>query len=78
MKVFEGMNMYTDTFQYPHFTWETNVNFVHYGGSWAVPIKYNIDDDDLYELLDSINGVFFTGGATELFDGKTGVPLLNS
>ena len=79
MSAFEGLNMYTDTFEYPHFTWETNVNFVHYAGSWAVPIKYNMDaDEDLYALLDSINGVFFTGGATELFDRETGAPLLDS
>jgi len=67
--------METDTFNYPHFTWETNVNFVHYAGSWAVPVKYNLEDEDLYALLDSINGVFFTGGATELFDLETGAPL---
>ena len=68
MKLFEGYSMETDTFSYPHFTWETNVNFIHTAGSWAVPIKYDLDDNDLYELLGSINGVFFPGGATELFD----------
>ena len=78
MKVFEGMDMYTDTFEFPHFTWETNVNFVHYAGSWAVPIRYDLEDEDLYALLDSINGVFFTGGQTELFDRDTGTPLPNS
>ena len=34
-------------------------------------------DDDLYDLLDSINGIFFTGGATPLFDAVTGIPLVN-
>ena len=37
-----------------------------------MPIKYNINDKDLYELLDSINGVFFTGGAMPLIDRETG------
>ena len=59
-------------FKYQHFIWEGNVNFIHYAGSWAVPIKYNIDDKDLYELLDSINGVFFTGGAMPLIDRESG------
>ena len=78
MKIF-GESMYSDTFNYPHFTWETNVDFVHYAGSWAVPIKYDMEDDELlYSLLDSINGVFFTGGATELFDDVTGATLLDS
>ena len=78
MKIF-GDSMYTDTFDYPHFTWEANVDFVHYAGSWAVPIRYDMEDDEeLYELLDSLNGVFFTGGATELFDGETGATLLDS
>ena len=65
-------NMKTDTFNYPHFTWETNVHFIHYAGSWAVPIRYDLSDNDLETLLDSINGVFFTGGATPLIDEKTG------
>ena len=72
MKLFDGMNMETDTFNYPHFTWETNVNFIHMAGSWAVPIRYDLSDEDLYELLGSINGVFFPGGATELFERETG------
>ena len=42
----------TATFTHPHFTWEDNINFVHYAGSWAVPIRYDISDDDLYPLLD--------------------------
>ena len=58
--------------RHQHFIWEGNVNFIHYAGSWAVPIKYNLEDDDLYELLDSINGVFFTGGAMPLIDRETG------
>lgn len=64
--------MRTDTFDYPHFTWASNVNFVHYAGSWSVPVRWDLSDEDLYALLDSINGVFFAGGATELIDMETG------
>lgn len=64
--------MNTDTFNHTHFTWETNVNFVHYAGSWAIPLNHDISDDDLEELLDSINGVFFPGGALELLNMETG------
>ena len=56
--------MKTSTFDYAHFTWETNVNFIHYAGSWAVPVRYDLSDEDLEALLDSINGVFFAGGST--------------
>ena len=64
--------MKTDTFGYDHFTWETNVHFVHYAGSWAVPLAYDLSDEDLEELLDSVNGVFFAGGASLLIDHETG------
>ena len=64
--------MNTSTFDYEHFTWETNVHFIHYAGSWAVPLRYDLSDSDLEELLDSINGVFFAGGATPLVDPDTG------
>ena len=63
--------MNTDSFQWPHFVWEHNINFVHYAGSWAVPIKYDISEEDLNALLPQINGVFFTGGATPLIDTAT-------
>lgn len=46
--------------------WEHNVNFVHYAGTHAVPIKYDLPDEDLYPLLDSLNGVFLTGGAVPM------------
>ena len=64
--------MRTDTFDYPHFSWDHNVNFVHYAGNWAVPVRWDLSDEDLYALLDSINGVYFAGGATELIDMETG------
>ena len=64
--------MNTSTFNYPHFTWETNVNFIHYAGSWAVPVRYDLSDEDLEALLGSINGVFFAGGDTDMVDRTTG------
>ena len=50
MPTFERMK--SNTFTYPHFVWEDNVNFIHYAGNWAVPIRYDISDEDLYQLLD--------------------------
>lgn len=44
------------------------------GGLNAVYIPYNINDTDLYPLLDSINGVFFTGGSLDLYNYTSGVP----
>ena len=67
-----GPSMKTNTFPFEQFTWETNVNFVHYAGSWAVPIRWDITDEELYPLLDSINGVFFAGGGSKLIDRDTG------
>ena len=64
--------METKSFRYPHFTWETNVNFIHYAGSWAVPVRYDLSDEDLEALLDSVNGVFMAGGAAEMVNPKTG------
>ena len=64
--------MATESFDYNHFTWETNVNMIHYAGTWAVPIRYDLEDEDLYPLLDSINGVFFAGGGALLIDVETG------
>ena len=67
-----GASMKTNTFPFEQFTWETNVNFVHYAGSWAVPIRWDLTDEELYPLLDSINGVFFAGGGSKLIDRDTG------
>jgi len=64
--------MRTNTFDYSHFSWETNINFIHYAGNWAVPVRYDLSDEELEELLGSINGVFFAGGATPLIDVETG------
>ena len=61
-----------EEFGHDHFIWEGNVNLIHYAGSWAVPIRWDIGEEDLYELLGSINGVLFTGGAMPLVDHETG------
>ena len=67
-----GDLMRTDTFPYDHFTWATNVHFLHYAGSWAVPVRWDLSDEDLEELLDSINGIMLGGGAAPLVDHETG------
>lgn len=54
--------MKTEDFKFDHFSWEHNINFIHYAGSHALPIRYDLPDEDLYPLLDQINGVYFTGG----------------
>ena len=64
--------MKTSTFDYDNFSWETNIHFMHYAGNWAVPVRYDLSDEDLEELLDSVNGVYFGGGATPLVDHDTG------
>lgn len=38
----------------------------------AVPIRYNLPEDELYALLDQVNGVYFTGGSTLQIDPETG------
>ena len=67
-----GELMKTSTFQYDNFTWETNPHFLHYAGSWAVPVRWDLSDEDLEALLDQVNGVFFGGGATDLINQETG------
>ena len=64
--------MATNTMDYSNFSWETNQNFIHYSGSWAVPVRHDMSDEDLEELLDSVNGVFFAGGGSVLVDPETG------
>ena len=54
--------MKTEDFHFDHFSWEHNINFVHYAGSHSLPIRYDLPDEDLYPLLNQINGVYFTGG----------------
>lgn len=61
-----------DTFPWHQFSWTHNMSFVHYGGSWAVPIRHDLEDEDLYAMLDSINGIYFAGGGAPLIDMETG------
>ena len=42
------------------------------GGLFPVYIPYNVSDADLYPLLNSINGVYLTGGDLDLYDQQTG------
>jgi hypothetical protein len=39
---FWSSDMKPDDFPYTQFIWEHNANFIHYAGSWAVPIRYDI------------------------------------
>ena len=55
-------------FNYDDYILEVNDNFVKWGGSRTVAIPFNIENDDLLNLLPQINGVLFTGGALELID----------
>ena len=43
--------MKDENFPYDHFSWEHNVNFIHYAGSHTIPIKYDLSDEDLFPLL---------------------------
>ena len=67
-----GDSMRTETFPYNNFTWATNPDFLHYAGSWAVPVRWDLSDEDLEELLGSINGIFFGGGGAPMVDRETG------
>lgn len=68
------MPSYDEDFPFDHFSWEHNINFIQYAGTYAAVIKYNEADEDLYPLLDSLNGVYFTGGPLDLFDDDTNEP----
>lgn len=46
----------------------TYTNMVETTGARAVPISYRLPKDELYALLDKVNGVVFTGGDIEQFD----------
>lgn len=45
--------------------------FLRTGGMSPVAIPYNISQPDLKELLDQVNGIFFTGGSLDLSDPIT-------
>ena len=42
----------TELFPYEHYVWEHNPNFVHYAGSYAIPVAYDVPEQELYSLLD--------------------------
>ena len=55
-----------------HYVTEMADIFMRMGGLYPVYIPYNVSDNDLYPLLDQINGVYFTGGDLDLYDETTG------
>ena len=61
----------SDSFQWDHYSWEHNVNYIHYGGTYASIVKFDLEDEELYHILDGLNGVYFTGGPLDLIDPET-------
>ena len=55
----------------PHYVSEMVDIFLRAGGVSPIAIPFNASDADLYHLLDSVNGVFFTGGSLDLSDPVT-------
>ena len=51
MEFWDPASMKDDSFPFDHFIWEHNVNFVHYAGAWAYPVKSTIDFESLDKLL---------------------------
>ena len=47
--------------------------FLEEGGAEAIPIRFDMPPEELYPLLDSINGVVMTGGALKLIQKDTGL-----
>ena len=54
------------------YIFEMNEIFMTTQGVESVAIPYNIDDKDLYEVLDRVNGIFLTGGSVDLYNETTG------
>lgn len=61
-----------EQFNYDQYVLEANKDFVQLGGSYAVPVKYDLEDQELYQLLEKLNGVLFTGGNLLLMNTTTG------
>jgi gamma-glutamyl hydrolase len=38
------------------------------GGALPIYIPYNISSEELYPILEQVNGIFFTGGSIDLSD----------
>lgn len=57
------------TFPSSHYILEINKEFVETSGMVrAIPIHYDMPADQLYSLLDKIDGVHFTGGGLTLYN----------
>ena len=57
------------TFPTSHYILEINKEFVETSGMVrAMPIHYDMPADQLYSLLDKIDGVHFTGGGLTLYN----------
>ena len=61
------------TFTYDQYVLEINRLYIESSGAVAVPLYYDIKDEALYQLLENVNGVHFTGGGLTLIDPATGV-----
>jgi len=61
-----------DNFNYSSYLLEINDNFIRWPGSKTIAIPFDLEEDQLLELLPQINGVLFTGGALTLVDAETG------
>ena len=58
-----------ETFPGSHYILQINKEFVETSGMVsAIPIHYNMPADQLYSLLDKIDGVHFTGGGLTLYN----------
>ena len=57
--------------EYDQYILDVNREFVERSGSCAVPIRYDLNEKDLLELLGKLNGVLFTGGGLDLIDPVT-------
>jgi len=51
------------------------VHFIEGGGGRVVPISYKWDSNKIREVMSKLNGVLFTGGATELTIFENDVPV---
>ena len=55
-----------------HYILEINKQFVESSGMVkAVPIRYDIPSDQLYKMIDQLDGVHFTGGGLTFYNKTT-------
>lgn len=65
-----GLNQ--NSFSGEQYILEVNRAFVETSGMVkAVPIKYDLAEDELYDILDKIDGVHLTGGGLDLYNFTT-------